>query len=76
MHLMRTWYQTDADTKEPDYRGAFSDTIPGLILQDSKIVNIAWDSPGKGWVEVTYLTPGPGSTSANPYPWTNPEVKP
>jgi hypothetical protein len=77
MHLMRTWYQTDADTKEPAYRGTFSDTIPGLILQDgATMVKVDWDTPAKGWVEVTYLMPGPGSTSENPYPWTNPEVKP
>jgi hypothetical protein len=76
MHLMRTWYSTDADTQEPAYRGAFSDTIPGTALQGATIVNIAWDSPAKGWVEVTYLQPGPGHPSDHPYPWTNPEVKP
>jgi hypothetical protein len=76
-HLMRTWYQTDADTQEPEYQGTFSETIPGTALTGSaQIINVDWNNPAKGWVQVTFLQAGPGHPSDNPYPWTNPEVKP
>lgn len=58
-HLHRTWYRTDAKDDEPEYVGAFSGTIPARALEDSRqIVSVDWSQ--RGWVEVTYLTPGDG----------------
>lgn len=56
-HLMRTIYQTDATTDEPDYLGSFSSTLPASVFRDGwQIVNVDWSK--RGWVEVTYLVPG------------------
>lgn len=67
-HLMRTWYRTDADPGEPDYAGAFSDTIPGRAMEGgTSVVNVDWSR--KGWVEVTFLAPGRGHVADGPgYP--------
>lgn len=56
-HLMRVIYQTDATTTEPDYLGSFSGTIPAsAFINGAEIVNVDWSH--RGWVEVTYLSPG------------------
>lgn len=70
-HLHRTWYSTDASTEDPDYVGAFTQTFPRH--EDRTVVNVEWDKPGKGWVEVTFLINGEGFASEHPYPW--PTVK-
>jgi hypothetical protein len=58
-HLMRTWYATDATDAEPEYRGAFSGTIPdSAFWDDRRIVNIDWSE--RGQVEVTFLVRGEG----------------
>lgn len=57
-HLSRTIYRTDVDESNPDYIGMFSASIPDRALEDSQIVNVDWSE--RGWVEVTYLVPGPG----------------
>jgi len=66
-HLMRTIYRTDAIEEEPDYLGSFSDTIPASAFSAStQIVNVDWSR--RGWVEVTFLQPGPHEGGGNvPY---------
>jgi hypothetical protein len=66
-HLHRTWYQTDAQTSEPEYMGTFSGTVP--MDDERQIVNVEWDKPGKGWIEVTFLIPGESHLESDPYPW-------
>lgn len=63
LRLMRISYRTDrhpdlgwdAET-DPDYWGAFSDTIPASAFRDGQtIVGVDWTEPG--WVHVTFLVP-------------------
>lgn len=72
-HLMRTIYRTDATEEEPDYYGAFSDTIPASAFRggEKDIVHVDWSH--RGWVEVTFLIPGPHEGHGNvPYEKVDP----
>lgn len=57
-HLMRTVYQTDVTPADGGYAGAFSGTLPAAVFRDGwEIVHVDWSQ--RGWVEVTFLVPGP-----------------
>jgi hypothetical protein len=51
--LMRTWYKTDTNDNDPEYIGAFSDSIPDRAVEEQTIIDVDWSVTGE--VQVTFL---------------------